>query len=779
MISVNDFIQGLGFNFTPIFDGNIYRFARDGGSKKNCWYVGIIVNNPIFKDPLKILHFGDWSTDENHKYMSKGRFSKDEKEIKDLELERLRKKEAEVKEALAKEQLEIAKSLLNESLLCDVHPYLSAKKIKASGEKVIGGSLLIPLYSDVEMKELCSIQYIKEDGSKKFMYGLKSSGGMCVLGYQKNPIQKEVYICEGYATGKTIKLVTAATVIVAFNAQNILPVAKKVAEHYGSSVNIIICADNDQYKDNNSNPGRDWALRAIEGIGYGEIKFPVFKDMSIKPTDFNDLFVLEGFSSVENQLYNSKLEEKYPTMENGFHTYTLSKDGDFIWEPDYEGLSNYFKNEIKYINTESWQYYYKDGFYNRTNNLELDDLIINEVIRVPEKVKPSHTLNGFSRYVRAKCIYKEHEYLSDKSKINIENGILDIKSKELIQHSPNYFFKYKIPFNYDPAATCGNWNKFLLDIFNGSQEMVDLSSEIFGYTLLGGAPFLHKAFCLIGTGRNGKSVYLNVLKAMLSKSNYSAVSMEKIGEPFHAVLMDNKLANIVGESPSKATIPSDAFKALVAGDEIMVSYKGRDNFMMTPTARLFFASNTDPVFRDNSFGLQERLIILPFNKTYLEDQIDLDLSDKLIATEIPGVMNWAIEGLERLLARGKFEKNSVSNQAKELFKKESCSVYAFYRRYFNIANNEEAGNLKGLKLSSFYPIYALYCEESGEMKKSLKAFSRDMKNYIKQDCGHEGVYESNGYFHTRRLIPNIEFDALKLSSLKGFSTKNSYIYSEN
>ena len=333
----------------------------------------------------------------------------------------------------------------------------------------------------------------------------------------------------------------------------------------------------------------------------------------------------------------------------------------------------------------------------------------------------------------------------------------------MYSHNPNYFFKYVTPYKYDKNANCDEWIIFLNQVFNGNSELVDLSAEIFGYTLLGGEPFLHKAFCLIGNGRNGKSVYLSVLKALLSKQNYSAVSMEKLDQPFHAVLMDGKLANIVGESPSKETIPSDAFKALVSGDEIMVSYKGRDNYMMEPQARLFFASNSDPIFRDNSLGLQERLIIIPFDKTFLKEDIDTSLSERLIKTEIPGIINWSLNGLDRLLKRGYFPEVKASIDAKEMFKMDSDNVYAFYKKHFT--HSDVVAEV--IKITNFYDNYLRFCSESGERNpKSKKAFSRDFKNYVKQDLGDDSLIMVDGYYATKRLLKNDEYDKLTLSVIQ-------------
>ncbi|OQB05741.1 MAG: DNA primase TraC [bacterium ADurb.Bin212] len=767
-MNIESFLSAEGLTQPPILDGEVHRFKPEGRSDLAGWYIGSEIQNESFKDPLQIITVGNWSTNTQTTFTSKNRFSKDQKKIKDAELERLRKKAEEQKEARREEARKMSVEFFNSApKATDDHPYLKKKKVKSHGLLLEEDRIAIPVFQSLELFDVHSFQLISPDGSKQFIPGGKIQGGFFIFKGETDC----VYVCEGYSTGATVFEATGKTVLIAFSLNNLKNIVLKAIQKYGHE-NVIICADNDRFQTNPKvgNPGLDVAISISSDLGVS-FKYPKFKTDLNQGTDFNDLLVFEGISTVVEQLSASKMDEKHPSLRNGFHFLKVDSKGNESWRPDYLGLAKYFKEEVRYANTEGWQFFYADGYYNKTSDLELDKLIIDQISKVPEREKPSYTLGAFKKYVKANCLYSESDFLDSKFKINMANGVLDVKTKRMAPHNPRYFFKYKNPYDFSPDATCEAWLEFLRDVFDNDQELIDLSAEIFGYTLLGGAPFLHKAFCLIGTGRNGKSVYLNVLKTILSKANYSAVSMEKIGEPFHAVQMDGKLANIVGESPAKATIPSDAFKALVAGDELMVSYKGKDNYEMVPTARLFFASNSDPVFRDNSFGLQERLVIIPFSKTYTDDIIDPFLSDRLVSTEIPGVINWAINGLCRLLERGHLPKVNVSTQAKEAFKMDADSSYYFYRKYFQVVAKEAEETVESIKISSLYPLYCHYCDNSGEHKKSLKVFSRDFKNYIKQDCGHLGVYEMQGYFRTKRLIPSIELQELKNSYFRPNNAK--------
>ena len=160
-----------------------------------------------------------------------------------------------------------------------------------------------------------------------------------------------------------------------------------------------------------------------------------------------------------------------------------------------------------------------------------------------------------------------------------------------------------------------------------------------------------------------------MLTSLVGKANVSSVSLESmsIERTFPLAAMDGKLANVVTEMSEINKSAEGVLKQLVSGDPINVEKKHRDPFVMNPTARLTFATNVLPRFNDRSDGLWRRMIILPFDV-----QIPVKEQDKRLASpewwknsgELPGILNWSIEGLRRLLARGYFEEPEASKVCK-------------------------------------------------------------------------------------------------------------------
>ena len=175
------------------------------------------------------------------------------------------------------------------------HPYLVRKRIAPNGIKIDrAGRLVVPV-SD-SSGEILSYQTIDADGNKRFLKGGKIEGGF----YELRGNRKVIFIGEGFATCASIHQATGFTTLVAFDCGNLAKVAKSAKDMFLGS-RIVICADNDQFTE--GNPGLSKA-KAAASLVFGEIVYPNFaeSDLPTKPTDFNDLHVLQGIEAVKEQI---------------------------------------------------------------------------------------------------------------------------------------------------------------------------------------------------------------------------------------------------------------------------------------------------------------------------------------------------------------------------------------------------------------------------------------------------------------------------------------------
>jgi len=274
----------------PIADKRIHRFDIDKPGDKAGWYI-------LFDGNFSAGIAGNWKTGERIKWCSKN-FSKMNK----VEKSEYRKKiasakklyEEDLKTQHAAAKAEAMKIWENAKPASVDHPYLKKKKVKSFGLRVFESGLVLPAFD--ENGELWTVQTIRPDGQKRFLTGGKKRG--C---YFRIPGNDVLRIAEGYATGATIHLATGATVFVAFDSGNLKPVSLIVRRKHPDR-EITICADNDLWKE--GNPGLKKAKEAAMEIN-GKVIIPEFKNVESKPTDFNDLHIIEGLDVVKAQLENN------------------------------------------------------------------------------------------------------------------------------------------------------------------------------------------------------------------------------------------------------------------------------------------------------------------------------------------------------------------------------------------------------------------------------------------------------------------------------------------
>jgi putative DNA primase/helicase len=232
-----------------------------------------------------------------------------------------------------------------------------------------------------------------------------------------------------------------------------------------------------------------------------------------------------------------------------------------------------------------------------------------------------------------------------------------------------------------------------------------LLKEIFGYCL---TPDIsqQKFFMFEGTGGNGKGVVTTTLTRLLGADNVSALPINRFNAPHELGLTLGKLVNITSEMKEKDSIAEDLVKQFVGGDLLSFNPKFRETFSAKPTAKLILSTNERPMFTDRSDGIWRRLIILPFPVTIPEAKRDVYLNEKL-GMELPGILNWAIEGMGSLYQRKRFQEPAVSIAARKEFQGESNAARMFLEETCQANPKGEVNTLE------LYKRYEQYCLDNG------------------------------------------------------------------
>lgn len=257
--------------------------------------------------------------------------------------------------------------------------------------------------------------------------------------------------------------------------------------------------------------------------------------------------------------------------------------------------------------------------------------------------------------------------------INLKNGLLNIKTLEFKNHSPEHYSTIQIPIEYDKEAKCEEFKKFLNDIFNGDQERISLIQELMGYSFLKDIK-IQKAFIFFGKGANGKSVLAEIMKNVVGKENTSNVPLSTLNDRFGLQDLPGKLLNISTENELDKPFNTQNLKAITGGDAVTVEEKYKKARSEKLFVKLVILTNRMIETNDLSHGFLRRLVIIPFENTYLENieeenenvkLMDKNIQEKLLG-ELSGILNFALDGLRRLISND--FKLTESKKCKEAIK---------------------------------------------------------------------------------------------------------------
>lgn len=333
------------------------------------------------------------------------------------------------------------------------------------------------------------------------------------------------------------------------------------------------------------------------------------------------------------------------TKDSGFHIFSR---GQYI--PQYHDLYKYFFQQFKPITVidNEMTYIYNGKFYEYFMDLSLKNFAENHFLPKPK----THIVQEFSNVVKRNNVVQLSDFNAPDGYINLQNGILNIKTRELKPHSPSFYFKYILPFSYDPNADCPNFKRFLEQVTMGRQDLIDILQEFGGYAISGDSYWLHKILILVGEGRNGKSTFLNTLKEIAGKDNVSFASFDDLHNVNMRQTLEGKLFNMTEELSNKDLKDTSLLKQITGQGQMAVKMMYHQPYYITNRAKIIVATNEIPNFNDSSYGLAQRLCIVPFDKTFKTEEQDPHIHQKF-KQEYSGIFNLFLKGYERLMKNEK------------------------------------------------------------------------------------------------------------------------------
>lgn len=280
--------------------------------------------------------------------------------------------------------------------------------------------------------------------------------------------------------------------------------------------------------------------------------------------------------------------------------------------------------------------------------------------------------------------------------VAVENGLLDLHAGKIKRdlRTDDYAIT-RIPWKYNPDADCPRFKQFLSESVEFGK--VDLIQEYMGYCLYRGEMPYAKALMLVGSGSNGKSTFLTVLESLLGEDNVMNASLSKLANSrFSAYRLEGKLANINADIEGGEIGETSMFKNMTGGDSFEVEQKYGQPYDHRNTAKLVFAANEMPEVdtHQDAFFRRWLLVAFPNKFTKKEDDgypmADPQLEDTLM-DEMEGILNFAVEGLQRLRDQdGQFTNELSTAQTREQWKQYGDPIDQFIRNWLEIDEGRAA-----------------------------------------------------------------------------------------
>lgn len=343
-------------------------------------------------------------------------------------------------------------------------------------------------------------------------------------------------------------------------------------------------------------------------------------------------------------------------------------------------------------------YVYEDGVYKPRGEIVAKQ----EAQSRLERYRKNHYINETVETLKIENYTPAKKFNNPNNGLVVKNGLLDLETKKLKDHTPEHIHITKIPWEYDPKADCPEIKEFVGEVVH--EDDVKLIQEMFGYCLLKDYPYA-KAFMLLGSGANGKSTLLDLLERLLGEDNVATPSLQELlNNRFSRIELYGKLANIHADLSAEKLEKTGTFKMLTGGDTIRGEKKYQDAITFKNHAKLIYSANNLPRTEDRTEAFFRRWIVIEFPNQFTEDKEDTDpdLPDKLINEEsMSGLLNWAIEGLERIQEQDGFSKTKSRAEIEEKWIRETDSLRAFV---------DEAVEKDSDSFITKEKFYQVYCE---------------------------------------------------------------------
>jgi len=335
--------------------------------------------------------------------------------------------------------------------------------------------------------------------------------------------------------------------------------------------------------------------------------------------------------------------------------------------------------------------------------------------------------------------------------LNVQNGTLNPQTVKFREHRREDLITKIIPTKYDPQATCPQWNAFLEQVMPDNQDQIKFLQKAIGYSLTGSTKE-QVLFILYGTGANGKTTFISVIHSLLGDYAMNTPTETLLVKRGNGI--PNDVARLRGarfvsanEAEHGKYLAEALVKQLTGGDKITARYLYGEYFDFDATCKFFVTVNHKPNIKGTDHAIWRRIRLIPFIVTIPPEKRDPSLTDKL-KSELPGILNWALEGCKFWQEEGLEPPETVKSATKD-YRVEMDLIGEFFTDCCIEDINAKT------PFGDLYETYTIWCEERNVDSLSHISFA----TCLDERSFQAGRNKTLGRFrHGIRLRPGLALD---------------------
>jgi P4 family phage/plasmid primase-like protien len=658
---------------------------------------------------------------------------------------------------------------------------LNALRKRNRKSTAVGSGDWVSIFGDVDLgDDRIDIDRMLEDGIDEGSRAVDIYKMTCALA-NKFPVNTEM--------GR----MAVETMMIRFNAEKVRPPlelegSNGLLMHVRNALNFVL--DNPKTEriwPEISSYQKSWAEKSKGGIGkhiaVGQ-QVPTALTGVVQPKE--DLYALPGTlgGEVTRNLENYDSISEAISMGN----IDIPKDPDALFEEDGgepgkrtlsdtgngRRLIDTFGSAVRYTPGLGW-FHWSQGYWKPdTESLEMQELakrlspiIAAEVVRYDDADKQSEVVRwamqskSNSRIKGAiensnsdpRVLVGVDKWDSDQNLLGVSNGVIDLKTGELLRGRPDLYITRRAPVAYSPGMRNVRWEQFLDFATGGDKEFQEWLQRAAGYSLTGSSKY-DIMFLVYGPPGSGKNTMVEAIVKCLGTQQYawpldSSILAQGDGQAnssdmYHWAELRGRRMVWVDELPDSERLKENSVKKLTGSSEISARSPGEKPFTFQSQAKLWITTNHRPIITDDA--MWRRIRPIPLNK--VPDNPDPDLKEYIFDPEgaLPAVLSWAVEGAIKLLgssARDGLGWCARVSEAAEIYRKNEDRIGIFLTE----ETNESDGG--SVPVKSLYTLYRMWSEDRGEKPMTQIAFQRKLSD---RNLKVDGI-GSRAVIHDMILMP--------------------------